>query len=92
MYLGESEREGGGEETAKLVYVTAGVVIGPFDRSPVQLLASEEYQASKRVSVYLSMPTEVDTEPVLKVRPLKNTQCCRTYSLFYCRAFSTVAG
>ena len=42
----------------------------------MQLLASEEYQSSKRVSVYLSMPTEVDTEPVLKVK------CCSSTLLF----------
>ena len=68
----------GREEAAKmlrmLAYVTAGWVIASFDPSPMQLFASEEYQSSKRISVYLSMPTEVDTEPVLKVRPLKNAQ------------------
>lgn len=92
VYLGEREGGGGGEEAAKLAYVTAGVVIGPFDCSSTQLLASEEYQASKRVSVYLNMPTEVDTEPVLKVRSLKYSECCRTYSFFHCRTFSAVPG
>ena len=33
----------------------------------LQLLSSEEYQSSKRVSVYLSMPMEVQTEGVLRV-------------------------
>ena len=33
----------------------------------LQLLSSEEYQSSKRVSVYLSMPMEVQTEGILRV-------------------------
>ena len=49
----------------------------------MQLLASEEYQSSKRVSVYLNMPTEVDTEPVLKVRQLKNAQNCPELTLSF---------
>lgn len=31
-----------------------------------KFLATEEYQSSKRISVYLSMPTEVDTEKILE--------------------------
>ena len=58
-------------------------MIASFDPSPVQLLASEEYQSSKRVSVYLSMPTEVDTEPVLKVCQLKNAQNCPELTLSF---------
>ena len=34
----------------------------------LQFLATEEYQSSKRISVYLSMPTEVDTEKILEAR------------------------
>ena len=34
----------------------------------LQLLATEEYQSSKRISVYLSMPTEIDTEKILEAR------------------------
>ena len=33
----------------------------------LQLLSSEEYQSSKRISVYLSMPMEVQTEGILQV-------------------------
>ena len=66
----------------------------------MQLLASEEYQSSKRVSVYLSMPTEVDTEPVLKVRwcyipaPFFSLgpPYCVLSILFHCRTYSAVGG
>lgn len=66
-----------------LAYVTAGWAIASFEPSPMQLLASEEYQSSKCVPVYLSMPTEVDTEPVLKVCQLKNAQNCPELTLSF---------
>ena len=39
--------------------------------SNTQVLASEEYRRSKRLSIYLSMPTEVDTHHILEVYTLK---------------------
>ena len=74
---------GRGRKLPKCEDVAAGWVIASFDPSPMQLLVSEEYQSSKRVSVYLSMPTEVDTEPVLKVRQLKNAQNCPELTLSF---------
>lgn len=42
--------------------------LNQYQSCPLQLLKTEEYQNSSRVSVYLSMPTEVDTQRVLEVR------------------------